>query len=105
MRCCLVARQPLKSACSTLVSWLIERADVLWKKLSRERISLARKEVRLGLLSDGLNALTYIAAIAFSLGLLLTGQATIGAYAAFFYSIEHLQRHYRNLIWNASIYL
>lgn len=84
-------------------AWLIERADELWKKLSRERISLARKEVRRGLLSDSLNAVTYIAAIAFSLGLLLTGQATIGAYAAFFYAIEHLQRHYRNLIWNVSI--
>ena len=84
-------------------AWLIERADELWKKLSRERISLARKEARRGLLSDSLNAVTYIAAIAFSLGLLLTGQATIGAYAAFFYAIEHLQRHYRNLIWNVSI--
>ena len=86
-------------------TWLIERADALWKKLSRERINLARKEVRLGLLSDGLNAVTYIAAIAFSLGLLLAGQATIGAYAAFFYAIEHLQRHYRNLIWKHIDYL
>ena len=84
-------------------AWLIERADELWTKLSGERLRLSRKEARLGLVSDGLNALTYIAAITFSLGLLFAKTATIGAYAAFFYAIEHLQRRYRSLVWGASI--
>ena len=84
-------------------AWLIDRADVLWRKLSGRRMRLAKKEARLGLISDGLNTVTYIAAVTFSLGLLFAGRATIGAYAAFFYAIEQLQGHYRSLVWGASI--
>ena len=84
-------------------AWLINCADALWKRLSRRRMRLAKKEAGLGLISEGLNTVTYIAAIAFSLGLLFAGRATIGAYAAFFYAIEQLQSHYRGLVWGASI--
>ncbi|MCE2439687.1 MAG: ABC transporter ATP-binding protein [Candidatus Latescibacteria bacterium] len=84
-------------------AWLIDRADVLWRKLSGRRMRLAKKEARLGLISDGLNTVTYIVAVTFSLGLLFAGRATIGAYAAFFYAIEQLQGHYRSLVWGASI--
>lgn len=84
-------------------AWLINRADALWEKLSRRRMRLAKKEAKLGLVSDGLNTVTYIAAVTFSLGLLFAGRATIGAYAAFFYAIEQLQSHYRSLVWGASI--
>lgn len=84
-------------------AWLVDRADALWRKISRKRIDIAKQEAGLGLLSDGLNTLTYIAAMAFSLGILFAGRATIGAYAAFFYAIEQLQGHYRSLVWGASI--
>lgn len=84
-------------------AWLVDRADALWRKISRKRIDIAKQEAGLGLTSDGLNTLTYIAAMAFSLGILFAGRATIGAYAAFFYAIEQLQGHYRSLVWGASI--
>ena len=84
-------------------AWLIDRADALWRKISRKRMGIAKKEAGMGLTSDGLNTLTYIAAIAFSLGILFSGRATIGAYAAFFYAIEQLQGHYRSLVWGVSI--
>ncbi len=83
--------------------WLIDRADALWSKISRKRMGVAKKEAGLGLISDGLNTLTNIAAITFSLGILFAGRATIGAYASFFYAIEQLQGHYRSLVWGASI--
>ncbi len=84
-------------------AWLVDRADALWRKISRKRIDIAKQEAGLGLTSEGLNTLTYIAAMAFSLGILFAGRATIGAYAAFFYAIEQLQGHYRSLVWGASI--
>ncbi len=84
-------------------AWLVDCADALWRKLSGRRLRLAKKEAGLGLVSDGLNTVTYIAAVIFSLGLLFAGRATIGAYAAFFYAIEQLQAHYRSLVLGASI--
>jgi|LSQX01.1.fsa_nt_gb ATP-binding cassette subfamily B protein len=83
--------------------WLIEQTASLWSRLSRERLALAGREARATLLADGLNALVYVVAIAFSLGLLLTGRVAIGAYAAFFYAVESFQRHYWGLVWNISI--
>ena len=83
--------------------WLIEQTANLWSRLSRERLALVGREARATLLADGLNALVYVVAIAFSLGLLLTGRVAIGAYAAFFYAVESFQRHYWGLVWNISI--
>lgn len=84
-------------------NWLIKQADALWQGLARERIAQSGKEARATLISDGLNAVVYVVAITFSLGLLLAGRAAIGAYAAFFYAIENFQNHYWGLAWNISI--
>ena len=82
--------------------WLIDQAERLWRRLRRERLHLAASEARTLVLSDSLNALTYLAAIAFSVWLLVTGQAGIGAYAAFFLAIETFQLHYGTLFRRTS---
>ena len=82
---------------------LIDKANSLWSKLSEERLLLVRKETGIGAISSVVNAVTYIVSMSFSLGLLFTGQATIGAYAAFFYAIEQFQRHYRILVLDGSL--
>lgn len=86
-----------------LGGWLIEQAEDLWRQLSREKIALAGREARATLLADGLNALVYVASIAFSLSLLLAERVAIGAYAAFFYAVESFQSRYWSLVWDLSI--
>ena len=77
--------------------WLIDRAERLRRRVREERLRLAAAQAGMTVFSDGLNALTYLAAIAFSVWLLVTGRAGIGAYAAFFLALELFQRRYASL--------
>ena len=84
-------------------SWLIDQADRLWHRLRGERMALTTREARETVVTEGLNAMTYVAALSFSVWLLATGQADLGALAALFVAIESFQHSYSTLVHTASI--
>ena len=83
--------------------WLIDRAEKLWLGMRDERMQLERREFKLSLVSDGINALVTLATIGFGVVLLVAGRVSLGATAAFFAAIDGFQQHYWGLVWNASI--
>ena len=82
--------------------WLIEQAEHVWHRLTKERLQLAGTEARVTSLSDGLNVLAYVATIVFGIWLLTTGQAGVDAYAAFFLAIETFQSRYQQVALRVS---
>ena len=84
-------------------SWLIDQADRLWHRLRGERMALTTREARETVVTEGLNAMTYVAALSFSVWLLATGRADLGALAALFVAIESFQHSYSTLVHTASI--
>ncbi len=84
-------------------AWLIGQADRLWQRLRGERMALTTRETRESVITEGLNAISYIAALAFSVWLLATGRADLGALAALFVAIESFQHSYSLLVQTASI--
>ena len=83
--------------------WLIDRAEKLWLGMRDERMQLERREFKLSVVSDGINALVTLATIGFGVVLLVAGRVSLGATAAFFAAIDGFQQHYWGLVWNASI--
>ena len=83
--------------------WLIDRAEKLWLGMRDERMQLERREFKLSLVSDGINALVTLATVGFGVVLLVAGRVSLGATAAFFAAIDGFQQHYWGLVWNASI--
>ena len=82
--------------------WLIDRAEKLWLGMRDERMQLERRELKLTLVSDGINALVTLATIGFGVVLLVAGRVSLGATAAFFAAIDGFQQHYWGLVWDAS---
>ena len=83
--------------------WLIDRAEKLWFGMRDERMQLERREFKLTLVSDGINALVTLATVGFGVVLLIAGRVSLGATAAFFAAIDGFQQNYWDLVWNASI--
>ena len=83
--------------------WLIGQVDRLWHRLRGERMALTTRETRASVISEGLNATTYVVALALSIWLLATGQADLGALAALFVAIESFQHSYSTLVHTASV--
>ena len=82
--------------------WLIDRAEKLWLGMRDERMQLERRELKLTLVSDGINALVTLATIGFGVVLLVASRVSLGATAAFFAAIDGFQQHYWGLVWDAS---
>ena len=82
---------------------LLDQADQLMRRLRGERLQLATDESRATLVADAVNALVYVATIAVGVWLLITGQASLGVYAALFTAIETFQRRFFVLAWDASL--
>ncbi len=85
--------------------WLIQQATSLWQRLRQDRLKLAARDFRDTLLSDGLNSTAFVLSVVLSIWLLITGKASIGAYAAIFLAIQRFQSNYWSLAWNASVVL
>ena len=83
--------------------WLIDRAEQLWLGMRDERMQLERRELKLTLVSDGINALVTLATIGFGVVLLVAGRVSLGATAAFFAAIDGFQQSYWDLVWSASV--
>ena len=77
--------------------WLVDGIQRLWLRTMRRRLRLSAAGARVSIWTDGLNALVYLAAITFSVWLLITGSASLGAYAAFFFAVQSFQSHYVDL--------
>ncbi|MDE2992394.1 MAG: ABC transporter ATP-binding protein [Chloroflexota bacterium] len=84
-------------------AWLIGQVDRLWHRLRGERMALTTREARASVISEGLNAITYVVALALSIWLLATGRADLGALAALFVAIESFQHSYSTLVHTASV--
>ena len=82
-----------------LSGWLLDQVAVLRRRLDRERLGLARRELRQSVVHDGLNGSVHIVALVFSVGLLVVGRVSIGTAAALFAAIESFQRDYADLVW------
>ena len=82
---------------------LLDQADQLMRRLRGERLQLATDDSRATLVADAVNALVYVATIAVGVWLLITGQASLGVYAALFTAIETFQRRFFVLAWDASL--
>ncbi|MAG37666.1 MAG: hypothetical protein CL878_15635 [Dehalococcoidia bacterium] len=82
---------------------LLAQADQLMRRLRGERLAAARDETRATLVADGVDALIYVATIMVSVWLLVTGQASLGLYAALFTAIETFQGNFFALAWTASL--
>ena len=80
-----------------LGSWLIETSQRLWHRLRSERLNLGAREARAQVIGDGLNAITYLAAIVVGVQVLPGGLVGIGMYAALFAAVESFQEHYSEL--------
>ena len=83
--------------------WLLDQAGDLRQGLHKERLQLAAHEARRTVLSDGLNGLVHVLALALSVGLLINGHISIGTAAALFAAIESFQVNYWGLIWCGSM--
>ena len=77
--------------------WLVDGIQRLWLRTMRRRLQLSAAGARVSIWTDGLNALVYLAAITFSVWLLITGSASLGTYAAFFFAVQSFQSHYVDL--------
>ncbi len=77
--------------------WLVDGIQRLWLRTMRRRLRLSAAGARVSIYTEGLNALVYLAAITFSVWLLITGSASLGAYAAFFFAVQSFQSHYSDL--------
>ena len=75
-------------------TWLMQQAEYLWQRLQRERLQVATIEARATLFADGMNAVVYLAVIAFGVGLLVAGRLRVSAAAAFFAAVESFQQSY-----------
>ena len=80
-----------------LGDWLIAASQRLWARLRGERLRLGAREARALVAGDGMNAVTYLAAIVVAVLLLPPGVAAIGLYAALFVAIESFQARYAEL--------
>ena len=87
----------------SLGRWLLDQARDLRQGLHKERLQLAAHEARRTVLSDGLNGLVHVLALALSVGLLINGHISIGTAAALFAAIESFQVNYWGLIWCGSM--
>ena len=81
-----------------LSGWLLDQVAVLRRRLDRERLQLAGRELRQAIVHSGLNGLAHILALVFSVGLLVVGRVSIGTAAALFAAIERFQGEYSNLV-------
>ena len=81
-----------------LGGWLLDQVAVLRRRLDRERLRLAGRELRQAIVHSGLNGLAHILALVFSVGLLVVGRVSIGTAAALFAAIERFQGEYSNLV-------
>ena len=81
-----------------LGGWLLDQVAVLRRRLDRERLRLAGRELRQAIVHSGLNGLAHIVALVFSVGLLVVGRVSIGTAAALFAAIERFQGEYSNLV-------
>ena len=82
-----------------LGGWLLDQVAVLRRRLDRERLELAGRELRQTGFNGGLNGVAHIVALVFSVGLLVVGQVSIGTAAALFAAIERFQRDYGDLVY------
>ena len=80
-----------------LGDWLIAASQRLWARLRGERLRLGAREARALVAGDGMNAVTYLAAIVVAVLVLPPGVAAIGLYAALFVAIESFQARYAEL--------
>ena len=80
-----------------LGDWLIAASQRLWARLRGERLRLGAREARALVAGDGMNAVTYLAAIVAAVLVLPPGVAAIGIYAALFVAIESFQARYAEL--------
>ena len=80
-----------------LGDWLITASQRLWARLRGERLRLGAREARALVAGDGMNAVTYLAAIVVAVLVLPPGVAAIGLYAALFVAIESFQARYAEL--------
>ena len=80
-----------------LGDWLIAASQRLWARLRGERLRLGAREARALVAGDGMNAVTYLAAIVAAVLVLPPGVAAIGIYAALFVAIESFQSRYAEL--------
>ena len=80
-----------------LGDWLIAASQRLWARLRGERLRLGAREARALVAGDGMNAVTYLAAIVVAVLVLPPGVAAIGLYAALFVAIESFQSRYAEL--------
>ena len=80
-----------------LGDWLIAASQRLWARLRGERLRLGAREARALVAGDGMNAVTYLAAIVAAVLVLPPGVAAIGLYAALFVAIESFQSRYAEL--------
>ena len=81
-----------------LGGWLLDQIAVRRRRLDRERLRLAGRELRQAIVHSGLNGLAHIVALVFSVGLLVVGRVSIGTAAALFAAIERFQGEYSNLV-------
>ena len=81
-----------------LAGWLLDQVAVLRRRLDRERLQLAARELRQTGFNGGLNGLAHIVALVFSVGLLVVGRVSIGTAAALFAAIERFQRDYADFV-------
>ena len=81
-----------------LAGWLLDQVAVLRRRLDRERLQLAARELRQTGFNGGLTGLAHIVALVFSVGLLVVGRVSIGTAAALFAAIERFQRDYADFV-------
>ena len=85
-----------------LSGWLLDQVAMLRRRLDRERLRLAGRELRQSVVHEGLNGIVHIVALVFSVGLLVVGRVSIGTTAALFAAIERFQRDYADMLWMMS---
>jgi ATP-binding cassette, subfamily B, bacterial len=81
--------------------WMIERTLGLWVALRRQRLRYDANDARLNTIFGLFVRLTYVAALAFSVGLFAGGQVGIAVAATLFYAIERFQGNYQMLSYNS----
>ena len=83
--------------------WLIDRAEKLWLGMRDERMQLERREFKLTLVSDGINALVTLATIGFGVVSAGCGSRQPWSYRGLLRRHRRLSANYWGLVWNASI--